>query len=491
MPSENGWEPARAVPGYCVWGKVPGVNVSLELHPEIAVLMRAFAADYNAYVEPLRDPDSCGYTPTNSVATSNHLNGTAYDLNWNSHPFKVKGTFTAKQVTAFRDLQEFYEGWIFWAGDWKSPIDEMHWQMNYGTYARRSQFKDFIARKIQADGFSTYKRQPSVGGTSEIGLTAETLHYVMRSPANNQSPLSVARYAEILPHYRKALAEMGCNTLERVAQNIAQLGHESVGFRYREEIWGPTAAQRGYEGRIDLGNTRSGDGYRFRGRGYIQVTGRNNYAKLSQWAYSRGLVPTPTYFVDDPDALAADEHSFTGVIWYWTDARPMNSLIDAGDNAQWGSYRGFNAVTAAINGGTNGLTDRINRYNNAKAVGWNRLNPQPIGGFLMALTDAQQAELYAQICGKRPSRSPYATPGEPARYTSGDYSQTVDGVGNHMEFVETSARDGNLDSIQRLARTAGGQGIIREPWIVSRATRILNEILAANPEFIKAATGVK
>ena len=51
--------------------------------------MRAYAADYNAYIEPLRDDDSASYTPTNSVATSNHLNGTAMDLNWNSHAFRV------------------------------------------------------------------------------------------------------------------------------------------------------------------------------------------------------------------------------------------------------------------------------------------------------------------------------------------------------------------------------------------------------------------
>lgn len=60
----------------------------------------------------------------------------------------------------------------------------------------------------------------------------------------------------------------------------------------RREIWGPTEAQRGYEGREDLGNTQPGDGKRFMGRGYVQITGRRNYERASK-IVGRDLVANP------------------------------------------------------------------------------------------------------------------------------------------------------------------------------------------------------
>ena len=67
------------------------------------------------------------------------------------------------------------------------------------------------------------------------------------------------------------------NTPARLAAFLAQIGHESGGLQFTREIAGGQA----YEGRIDLGNTEPGDGPRFRGRGLLQVTGRSNYAALS------------------------------------------------------------------------------------------------------------------------------------------------------------------------------------------------------------------
>lgn len=170
-----------------------------------------------------------------------------------------------------------------------------------------------------------------------------------------------ARYDQLLAPFAAAMLMAGCATINRAAMWCAQIGHESVGLKYMSEIWGPTEAQRGYEGRADLGNTMPGDGSRFRGHGPIQITGRANHAAVSRWAYGRGYVPTATYFVDHPDELGGDRYGFLGVVWYWTSARSrLNAYADAGDLV---------AATKAINGGLNGLADRTRRWDACRALG--------------------------------------------------------------------------------------------------------------------------
>jgi hypothetical protein len=158
--SEDGWEPAQVGEDALEWVAVPGTNVTLQLMKgwPLAIL-RAFAADFNAYVEPLRDGDSAAWTPTNSVATSNHLNGTAMDLNWDSHPFQVSyAGFDDAKIATCRELLAFYENTVQWGQDWGGdPYDCMHWQMGYGTFGN-SATGDFITRKIRSDGFSMFRR---------------------------------------------------------------------------------------------------------------------------------------------------------------------------------------------------------------------------------------------------------------------------------------------------------------------------------------------
>lgn len=142
----------------------------------------------------------------------------------------------------------------------------------------------------------------------------------------------------------------GINTPLRAAHFIAQVCHESGGFRYPEEIWGPTPAQERYEGREDLGNIVDGDGYRFRGRGYIQLTGRANYKQYSE--------ATGENFLMDPDEVTELPWSLDVCGWFW-DKRGINKQADEDDVV---------AVTRRINGGTNGLEDRKRYLRAAKAI---------------------------------------------------------------------------------------------------------------------------
>ena len=146
------------------------------------------------------------------------------------------------------------------------------------------------------------------------------------------------------------------STSKRLAAFLAQIGHESGSFRYTAEVWGPTAAQSTYEGRANLGNTELGDGYRFRGRGLIQTTGRANHRTLTQRLRARGI-DCPD-FEQEPERLEEPWWAALSAADYW-DMRGLNALADADD---------FIGITKKINGGTNGLADRQARWEKAKTA---------------------------------------------------------------------------------------------------------------------------
>ena len=112
-------------------------------------------------------------------------------------------------------------------------------------------------------------------------------------------------------------------------------------MRYTTELWGPTPAQSRYEGRADLGNVVKGDGFRFRGRGLLQTTGRGNYRSLSR--------RLGVDFENQPELLAEYKFAALSAADYW-DAHKLNALADSGD---------FVTLTKRINGGTNGMDDRL------------------------------------------------------------------------------------------------------------------------------------
>lgn len=108
----------------------------------------------------------------------------------------------------------------------------------------------------------------------------------------------------------------------RLAHFLGQTALESGGFKYMREIWGPTPAQAGYEGRGDLGNTQAGDGKRYMGRAILQVTGRANYRRVSA---KLGIdVEAEPEMLERPDiGLIASCH--------WWDDNRANAWADADD----------------------------------------------------------------------------------------------------------------------------------------------------------------
>ncbi|HEX7176840.1 MAG TPA: glycoside hydrolase family 19 protein [Pyrinomonadaceae bacterium] len=163
-----------------------------------------------------------------------------------------------------------------------------------------------------------------------------------------------ARLALFLPHLQAAMDEFQINTPLRAAAFLAQLAHESGQLRFMEEIWGPTSAQRRYEPVTSLsrtlGNTVTGDGFRFKGRGPIQLTGRANYQRFG------GLLGLD--LVGNPSLAATPEVAFRIAALFWQN-RGLNAFADTGN---------FREITRRINGGFNGLADRVNFYNRAKAI---------------------------------------------------------------------------------------------------------------------------
>lgn len=160
----------------------------------------------------------------------------------------------------------------------------------------------------------------------------------------------IDRATEWLPVIEQAMREFGIDTQRRIAMFLAQIGHESGGMRYTVEIWGNTAAQIGYEGRKGLGNNQTGDGFKYRGRGLIQITGRSNYTQV---AAALGID-----CINEPDLLAEPINAARSAAWWWK-SRDLNRFADDDD---------CKGCTKVINGGYNGLDQRLALYEAAKAA---------------------------------------------------------------------------------------------------------------------------
>ena len=175
----------------------------------------------------------------------------------------------------------------------------------------------------------------------------------------------------------QALPDYDINTPERVAAFMAQCAHESGNFRALKENLNYKAASlrrtfskyfpndeiaaayankpekianRVYGGRMGNGPEESGDGYKYCGRGLIQLTGKQNYQNFAD------SIETPVE--DIPEYLATFEGAVQSACWFW-ESNNLNQWADKGD---------ILTLTKRINGGTIGLEDRIKHYNHALHV---------------------------------------------------------------------------------------------------------------------------
>lgn len=168
-------------------------------------------------------------------------------------------------------------------------------------------------------------------------MTPQTLADAMNIP--------LARAQKWADALTAAMAGGQINTRLRIAAFLAQIGHESGSLVYVKELGGPSYFAK-YDGRKDLGNTQPGDGNKFCGRGLIQVTGRDNYAKASMALFGDDRL------LRKPDLLEQPEWAAKSAAWFWT-SRNLNLLADGAQ---------FTDLTKKINGGLNGVEDRKARY---------------------------------------------------------------------------------------------------------------------------------
>lgn len=198
------------------------------------------------------------------------------------------------------------------------------------------------------DGFG-YHPGPTDGQAGEQTFAA-LFNYVAGKHLGDRGLLLGRGASNYFPVYQ-------ITTPLRIAHHMAQTAHETMRYRYMEEIWGPTKAQRGYEGRSDLGNTEPGDGKRFKGRGPFQLTGRDNYRR---YGHRLGL-PLETR----PDLAALPDIGIWVSCLYWDDQK-LNIYADNDDCRAVSN--GINRDNPASLKDPNGYLDRLKMLKRAKGV---------------------------------------------------------------------------------------------------------------------------
>ena len=197
------------------------------------------------------------------------------------------------------------------------------------------------------------------------------------------------KFGTLLNGLNDILPKYSIDTPDRVAAFLAQCGHESSGFRYLEENLNYSAAalrrtfgkyftksesyeyskqperiaNRVYANRMDNGDEESGDGWKYRGRGYIQLTGKRNYTLFAEYM-EMSMDDTIAY-------LETVEGAIESACWYW-DRNRLNHHADERD---------IKRITKLVNGGYHGLESREALYKQAlDLLSEEEVKPHPFGG---------------------------------------------------------------------------------------------------------------
>jgi len=176
------------------------------------------------------------------------------------------------------------------------------------------------------------------------------------------------------------MEKFGVNTPLRLAHFLAQCGHESGGFRLTQENLNYSAkglmgifkkyfptqaladayarkpekiANKVYGNRMGNGPEASGEGFKFRGRGYIQLTGKQNYTAFD--------LAVEDDILANPD-LVSSKHALASAAWFWK-KNGLNLIADTGSSTEV-----VTKITKRVNGGTIGLADRIKHFKEYHAL---------------------------------------------------------------------------------------------------------------------------
>lgn len=163
--------------------------------------------------------------------------------------------------------------------------------------------------------------------------------------------------SNFLPFLDQYLGDI--STAQRMGAFLAHVGVESNNFKATLEY----ASGEAYEGDAALGNTEPGDGPLFKGRGLIQITGRDNYTACSRAIFGNDCL------LQTPSLLESPQYALASAAWFWSE-KNINSICDMPED--WiksgpHGYSKFEWITILINGGLNDYAQRLAYYDNARA----------------------------------------------------------------------------------------------------------------------------
>ena len=162
------------------------------------------------------------------------------------------------------------------------------------------------------------------------------------------------RVDRYLHYINKYLDVFEINTPLRASHFIAQCCHETAGFKFMKEQGKVNYFLKYDKGSLAkmLGNTKKGDGWKYRGRGFLMLTGRANFQSYQNSEYCKGDI------MSNPELLEGQNGSVKSGMWWWF-VHGLNELADKDDIVK---------ITKKVNGGLNGIDDRKNWFGICKKV---------------------------------------------------------------------------------------------------------------------------